>query len=209
MIKYKRITRFFYDKELIKKAFRLAARHRFIYRTDIIAPYKRPVFLKKKFVTLRTTRLFYLTLTYKQFWRMAVNAKRKEGLFEKHFCLALEGRLISFLYRTSFVSNMFESIQLVKQSFITINRKTFNYVNESVNLFDILSFHPIIKSFVYLDIHERLYTGRKTIRYLFNPPKYIFVSYWFLFAYMFMYPRRRKLVFPISVDIYRATGYAH
>ena len=108
---------------------------------------------------------------------MAVNAKRKEGLFERHFCLALEGRLISFLYRTSFISNMFESIQLVKQNFITVNKKTLNFVNQSVNLFDILSFHPIIKSVIYIELFKRVYNKGKRILYLFNPPKYMFVSY--------------------------------
>ena len=193
---------------LVKVNFLRAAKRRFIYRTDIIAPYKKPILLKKKFLTLRTVRLFYLTLTYKQFWRMAVNAKRKEGLFERHFCLALEGRLISFLYRTTFVSNMFESIQLVKQSFISVNKKTLNFVNQSVNLFDILSFHPVIKSVIYIELFKRVYNKGKRILYLFNPPKYMFVSYWFLFAYMITYPSRKQLVFPIPIDIYRATGFA-
>ena len=93
---------------------------RFIYRIDVIKPRRKRRFIKKRFLTLRIVKLFYLTLTYKDFNKIAFNSSKKDGSFENHFFLALEGRLISFLYRTSFVSNMFESLHYVKNSFITL-----------------------------------------------------------------------------------------
>jgi Na+-transporting NADH:ubiquinone oxidoreductase subunit NqrE len=105
--------------------------------------------------------------------------------------LALEGRLLSMLYRTSFVSNMFESLFFVKNSFITLNKKVHSYSNQQVNLYTILSFHPIIKNRIYFSLAERLIKNKRS---LFNPPKYFFISYWFLFAYMFKAPQQKKLV---------------
>jgi hypothetical protein len=103
VISYKRVTKFFYKIFLERLKYREARFKRFSYRLDIIAPRRRFRFLKKRFISLRVVKLFYLTLTYKQFKRLARIASKKDGLFEKQFCLLLEGRLISFLYRTLFL----------------------------------------------------------------------------------------------------------
>lgn len=111
---------------------------------------------------------------------------------------------MSFVYRTSFFASMFDALSVVKGSFVYINRKPANFVNKSIDIFDILSFHPMLKSKIYLDIIYRFKNGI----FLFKPPKYIFVSYWFLYAFMKNYPRRKQLSFPCKIDIYRATGFA-
>src|ERR1700733_11532047 len=105
---------------------------RFIYRIDVVKPRRKRRFIKKRFLTLRIVKLFYLTLTYKNFNKIAFISSKKDGSFENHFFLALEGRLISFLYRTAFVSNMFESLYYIKHSFITLNKRIFNFVNQPV-----------------------------------------------------------------------------
>jgi hypothetical protein len=136
---------------------------------------------------------------------MAIASRKKDGYFEGHYCLALEGRLISFLYRTGFVSNLFESLYYIKHNFVTLNKEIFNYVNQPTKLYMLLSFHPIIKKKVYLDLLTRLCINN---RFLFNYPKYMYISYCFLFAFMFRFPAKKDLVLPKFLDIYRATGFA-
>ena len=118
--KFKRITKIFLKWYHERQKRRKQMQKRFIYRIDVIKPRRKRRFIKKRFLTLRIVKLFYLTLTYKDFNKIAFNSSKKDGSFENHFFLALEGRLISFLYRTSFVSNMFESLHYVKNSFITL-----------------------------------------------------------------------------------------
>jgi hypothetical protein len=41
----------------------------------------------------------------------------------------------------------------------------------------------------------------------FAPPRYMFISYELNFLYLFRYPNRNDLVYPIAIDIQRLTGY--
>jgi ribosomal protein S4 len=205
VVYYKKVVNFFERVSLAKQAYKQSLLRRFSYRLDIVAPRRKIRYLKKRFVSLRVVKLFYLTLTYKHFKRIGRLAKKKDGLFEQQFCLLLEGRLISFLYRTSFVTNMFESLYLVKRSFILLDRQPVNFVNMPVKLFQILSFAPSIKIKMYFDYAYQLLYYKRTLN---RPPRYMFISYWFLFAYMRKLPYREQLSFPAPIDIYRATGFA-
>jgi hypothetical protein len=173
-IKYKRVTKHFSKKHDERKAYFKRIFSRYVYRVDIISPERKVKRIKKRFVTLRVVKLFYLTLTYKDFNKIARRSKKKDGSFENHYCLAIEGRLISFLYRTSFVSNMFEALFYVKHSYITLGRKVFDFANQKTGLFKILAIHPIIKRKFYYDLLVRLCVNKRS---LFNAPSYIFVSY--------------------------------
>ena len=204
--KYKRVINIFLKWHLERKERRKERLKRFVYRIDIINPRQRRKFVKKRFLTLRVVKLFYLTLKYKQFNKMAVASGKKDGSFENFFFLALEGRLLSFLYRTGFVSNMFESLYYVKSSFVALDRRVVNYYNQPTNIYTILSFHPRIKKKVYYNYFERVTFNKRS---LFNPPKYIFVSYYFLFAFMIRYPYKRDFTKTTRhLDYYRATGFA-
>jgi hypothetical protein len=204
--KFKRITKIFLKWYIERQLRRKQMFQRFIYRIDVVRPRRKYRYIKKRFLTLRIVKLFYLTLTYKNFNKIAFIASKKDGSFANHFFLALEGRLICFLYRTTFVSNMFESLRYVKSSFVTLNKKIFNFVNQPVSLFVILSFHPSIKKKVYYDFCRRIVFEKRS---LFNPPNYLFVSYWFLFAFMLKMPLERNFVKTTkSLDYFRATGFA-
>jgi hypothetical protein len=195
---------FFYKSFLAKQEYKRRARRRYIYRIDII---QRRVFkkkMKKRFVSLRLVKLFYLTLHYHQFRQLAQRTRRLAGCFEHNFFLALEGRLVSFVYRTSFIPNPFQCIEIVKRGNVTIEGVVQGHINYLIQLNQLVSFIPSFKRLIYLSLLYRLARGA----ILFNPPRYIYVSFIFLFTYMTRPPHRRDLVFPISLDMYRATGYA-
>lgn len=142
---FKHVFRIFSKKSKARLLRLKETQRRYIYQVDVERPLKPRKFLKKRFASLRLVKLFFLTLTYKQFNKMARRARTKDGFFGDHFLCALEGRLISLLYRTSFVSNMFESLFYIKNSFVTLNRKVVSYTNSVASLFAIISFHPLIK----------------------------------------------------------------
>ena len=104
--------------------------------------FKKP--LKKRFFTLRIVKLFYLTLRYVEFRKMAVKARKTFGLYESNYLLLLEGRLASVVYRSIFLSNMFEILNFIKQNLVSINKVYVPQPNYLVKLFDLISFHSSI-----------------------------------------------------------------
>lgn len=202
--KISRIIDFFYKSYLRRQEQRFKSRRRYIYRLDIIQKEVRRKKLKYRFVSLRLIRLFYITISYRQFRQLARAMRSKAGLFEENYLLALEGRLSSYLYRTSLVANPFQCIQLVQQGQLLVNFKQQRYITYRVPLHTLVTFTGVGKRIIYLTLMARLAKRRS----LFNPPRYMFVSYSFLFSYMKRPPRQADLVFPVAIDIYRASGYA-
>lgn len=208
LFKFKRISRIFYKKFLDYLELKELLEKRYIYRTDIREPFHKFRRFNKRFVSIRAVRFFYLTLTYRQFNKMADKAQIKDGFFESNFILALEGRLISFLYRTGFVFNMFDSLYLVKNSFVTLNRKVINYPNAVAKPFDILSFHPFIKRKILFDLLCRRIIVGSDLR-LIRWSKFLFISTFFLFSYIYRGPFETDLIMPHKyLNIYRATKFA-
>jgi len=205
--KFKTQIKFFLFLKREKRQRRWARRQRYIYRLDVVNPTPRRHYYSKKFMTLRLARIFYITLTYKQFNKLARKAKKIDGFFGNNYLLALEGRLISFVYRTSFIATMWEAFLCIKSCTVVLNRKVRNYPNEEVGLFSILSFHPLLKTNIIRELIIRITLLPK--RSIFNAPRYIYISYWFMFAFMFKPPHRKQLIFTLrNFDVYRATGYA-
>jgi ribosomal protein S4 len=86
---------------------------RYIYRVD-----EKDRFIKRRkktvdFITIRIIKYFYLVLNYRHFRRMAKKAKKQDGFFGYNYILLLEGRIVCIIYRTSFIANMFEAINIV------------------------------------------------------------------------------------------------
>jgi len=199
-----RILDFFFTLYIAKKKQARQRNKPYVYRLDVI---DRPLIrkkLKQRFVSLRLVKLFYINYSYKNFRQLATRMRRKYGMFEWNFLLQLEGRLMSFLYRTSLLSNPFQCMQFIKQGHVLVNLRYVPYVNYRVQVGDFVGFSDLGKKIVYLALLYRL----KYRLTLFNAPGYMFVSYTFMFSYMKRAPLRKQLVFPIAVDLYRATGYA-
>lgn len=159
--------------------------------------------MKSRFVTLRLVKLFYLTLKYRQFRCLAILAARMDGFFQTNFCLLLEGRLASTMYRTNLMISMFEIIDFVKRGNILINKCLTNLVNFNMCIGDVLTFLVDFGSKFKVNFKRRF----RIKGFVFNNPRYMFVNYKLFFAFIERLPFNNDLLFPIKLDIYRATGY--
>ena len=83
-------------------------RIRYIYRIDLTEPSRVVRRQKWDFTTRKLSRLFYLTLSYAQFRKLAYVASRREGSWESNFILLVENRLIFMLYRMQVSLNVFD-----------------------------------------------------------------------------------------------------
>jgi len=198
-----KINNFFFELYLLKQEFKLNRVRRYVYRIDVVNPRRLKKKFKARFLTLRLVKLFFCTLKYNQFRRMAYRAAEQDGLFQSNFCSLLEGRLVSMLYRTNFIYSMFEAIAFVKSGNVFVNNVLINYVNYIVKVGDCLTFWEDFFSKFKYNFIKRFVT--KTI--LFNTPRYMYVNYKLFFAFMEKLPQDRDLVYPIKLDIYRATAY--
>lgn len=197
-----KVNQFFYELYLSKEDYRLNKVRRFVYRIDIVNPKRSKKPFKERFLSLRLVKLFFLTLKYRQFRRIASTAAAKDGLFQANFCSLLEGRLTSFIYRTNFLFSMFEIISFIKQGNVLVNNVFVNYVNYVVRIGDFVTF-----SCTNLKFKSNFFKRFKTQTILFNTPRYMFVNYKLFFAFMEKHPVDNDLAYPIKLDIYRATAY--
>jgi ribosomal protein S4 len=78
--------------------------------------------------------------TYKQLKKIVKKAKKKDGIFERNFISVMECRLPSFIYRASFLPNMFESINYIKSNNIAVNKIFRHHISFSIQVFDLITF---------------------------------------------------------------------
>jgi ribosomal protein S4 len=95
---------------------------------------------KKEFTDVRLARHFYVTHTYKLLHKIIKKAKKKDGLFETNLISFMECRLPSFIYRTSFLPNMFESINFIKNNNIAVNKIFKPMIYFVIKVMDIITF---------------------------------------------------------------------
>lgn len=215
LIKYSKFCNFFFDLFLKYKEFKRKKSRRFIYRVDLIEREERRKKQNERFASLRIIKHFFAILTYKQFRKLARIVRKKEGPVGNLFVLALEGRLINFLYRSLFTETIFESFFLIKQGYILVDKHIITYPNYNVNLYEILSVLPLIKRRFYLFLLTRIFIEKNIF---FNTLNFIFISFRFLFSYMYKLPNEKDIPYRSGkdynfgsrwpIDIYRAAGYA-
>jgi ribosomal protein S4 len=78
--------------------------------------------------------------TLKQLKKIVKKAKKKDGLFEQNFLLIMECKLPSFIYRSSFLPNMFESIDYIKGGNLAVNKIIIPFIHFSIKIMDIVTF---------------------------------------------------------------------
>jgi len=160
--------------------------------------------MKARFISLRLVKLFYITFSYRQFRHLARTMRSRDGAFEQNYLLALEGRLLSYLYRSSLMTNPFQTMDFIRKGNVLVNLRCENHYNYRVPLNTLVTFSSLGKRVIYMNVMPRL-AARRTF---FNVPRYMYLSYMFLYSYMTRPPQAEDLVFPVSIDVYRATGYA-
>lgn len=159
---------------------------------------------KADFLTLRVTKLFYIIYNYRQLKNLCKKAKKQIGLFEQNYLLLMECKLPSFIYRTSFIPNMFESIDFIKASNVWINKFFISYIYYVVKPKDMIGFRVLIKGWIFWQFFKRL--RRRAFIFLF--PKYIYISIIFFLIILLRAPLKKEIINPISIDMYRLYNYA-
>lgn len=199
-----RYIKFFFKLYQEKQKYRRTRRRRYIYRMDVIETRRKRRKYNLRFLSIRLTRLFFLTLQDYQFRSLLKKASKLDGDLETNYCHLLEGRLISVIYRTNFLSNMFEILRFVKEGNVYVNFKPLTKLNEIIRVGDFVTFNKKHKKKIRNYLIKRL--NKRAV--LFKEPRYLIVSYKFWFAYLIKYPRLKDLTYPISIDIQRITGFS-
>ena len=176
---------------------------RYIYRIDIIDIKQRKKKYNKRWLSIRLTRLYFLTLQDHQFRKLFTKARKLTGDLQSNYCHLLEGRLLPLFYRTNFLSNLFKVISFIKDSNVFLNFKTANYVNFLVKISTLITFDKKYIKKIRYQLNQRI----KAKAVLFNTPRFLFISFRFWFCFFLKKPLKKNLVYPISIDIQRITGY--
>lgn len=125
--------------------------------------------------------------------------------------MVLGNKLLSFFRRTvvgnylsfQFFKHPFEIIRFIRDGRVFLEFKKVTFVNFPIPVSKLITinktFEPKIKFF----LKKRL--RLKAI--LFNIPRFLFISYKFMFIYLAKYPTKKDLIYPIPLDIQRITGY--
>lgn len=201
--KLNKICLFFFNKKKRHRNVNWWKRKFFIYEVRDLYVKKKRYNYKKEFSDVRLARLFYIIYTYKQLQKIVKKAKKKDGLFEKSLISFIECRLPSFIYRASFLPNMFESIDYIKNSNVAVNKIFRPLIYFIVQIMDLVTFRVWQKSYIYWSFYIRL---RKKA-FLFFFPKYMYISIFFFFIICLSSPKKFDIINPIQMDFYKATSF--
>lgn len=94
---------------------------RFVYRVDVVERRPRVKRMNWKFVSYKIIRLFYMTFTPAQYYRIGAHAARLEGSYESNLILFIEGRAMPFLYRIHISYDIFELMEFVSAGILAVN----------------------------------------------------------------------------------------
>lgn len=130
-------------------------------------------FYKYRMLKVWKFRKFYGCLTNYELNSICLKAYKYRGDIIIQFIILLEARLDTVLYRTGFVTSMFEARQLINHGNFLVNNQFVKKRSYVLKEHDLLSFD---------DTRINLYTSRlqmrlKTQGLLFWPPAYLEVNY--------------------------------
>ena len=154
-------------------------------------------------IKYRFTRLYFLTLQDHQFRNIFKKASKLTGNLELNYCYYLECRTITIIYRTNFLANIFNCIMFIKRNRLFINNYPINYINAVIPVNSLIKPSEIWIPWIKYHLYKRIIL--KSI--LFNTPKFLFISFRFWLVFLLKKPKRNDLVYPISIDIQRISGY--
>lgn len=197
------LIRFFHKLYIIRTERWLKRFRRYIYRIDVIESIIKRRKYKYRFISLRIARLYFITLKDNHFRILFRKASKLDGNLENNYCFLLECRLMALFYRTNFLPNIFEIIRFIKRNNVLINFKCISFVNANVPQGAYITFARRNFNWIKRNLFLRAIRGT----FLFGPPRFLFVSFRFFFAFLCKLPFRKDFVYPIALDIARITGY--
>lgn len=191
----------FYIRYVKRREYYFKQFKRYVFRIDIIekkVKYKRKNY---RFISIRLLRLYYIFVKDRQFRKFAYKAKKMLGVFESNYCFLLECRLICYIYRMNFVFSIFDSINMLKRTGFIIKKRiirAFRFVVPVTTL--VLT--------PYLNYYRNYFKLRADSKnFHFSKVRYVNISYFFCYMYMWRKPRVKDLAFPFEIDIFRITGF--
>lgn len=202
--KLNKVCFFFFNKKRKKRNFDWWKKKYFIYEVRDIYVKKKKYKYKKEFTDIRIAKNFYIIYTLKNLRRIIKKAKKKDGLFEQNLMILMECKLPSFIYRASFLPNMFESINFIKGGNIAVNKLFRSFIFFSIKMMDLITFRIWEKSYIYWNFYIRL----KKKAFLFCFPKYMYISITFFFIICLNIPKKKDIINPISIDFYKASSFS-
>lgn len=118
--------------------------------------------------------------------------------------MLIENRVLGMLYRMQINMNVFELRWFVLLGNVLVNNKKITYYNAAVGYYDILRFRSVSTWVLRGSLIERFKSGAT----YFTIPRYMFVSYKYLFAFVYAEPKRADLAFPNkAIDVYRSADF--
>ena len=201
--KINKICLFFFNRKRKKRNFDWWKKKFFIYEVRDTYIKKKKYTYKKEFVDIRLAKNFYIIYTLKKLKKIVKKAKKKDGVFEINLISLMECSLPAFVYRASFLSNMFESLNYVKSNNIAVNKIFKCYVSYIINPMDLVTFRIWEKNYIYWTFFKRL----KKKAFLFFFPKYMYVSISFFFILYLYPPKKLDIINPIFMDFYKASSF--
>jgi ribosomal protein S4 len=158
---------------------------------------------KERFLSIRLTRLYFITFQDHQFRAMFKRASKLDGSMIQNYYYLLECRSLMILYRTLFAPTPFDAIKLIKNGFLFFDGDQIHSLHAPL----------IVGKFIHLAIELRfrvqcyLAIRSKGNAVLFNVPKFMFVSFYFIMAILLRLPQKKDFIYPITIDVQRITGY--
>ena len=183
-------------------------KRRYYYTPFIYEPRIYNIFYKRLkkgalYLALQLVRLFYIIYSYKQLKKLIKKAKRSDGVLDNNFISLMECKLPSFIYRSSFFSNMFECINFIKTGNLLINYQISNNLYKVIKIMDFVTYTAHVKGFIFWTFFKRI--RRKAFLFLF--PKYMFIFLIFFLIILIRLPLNKELINPVAIDMYRAFHY--
>lgn len=178
-------------------------RYRYIYRIDEVKPRRKKVRRSWKFLQMKRIKLHYRFVSHRRFRLLDKQARRKLGFSLGHFIINLECRASVMCYRLYFVKNIFEVKKFLFHKNLMVNKKLVNFPNYKIRMYDIIQ--------VRSELLEKIIKIRllKNLKYsiVYTPvPRFIFMNFSLMYAYIYTYPKIRDLSFPKNLLDYYRTG---
>jgi ribosomal protein S4 len=107
------------------------------------------------------------------------------------------------MYRTGFITSMFEIIPFIRKGNILVNKRLINYLNYRVKVGDLIQFKKSFRKRARMNYHRR----RLFHTFIMSIPRFIYANFPLFYLLIERLPREKDLVFPIKLDMYRATGF--
>jgi ribosomal protein S4 len=175
----------------------------FIYEPRVYNVFYKRHKMDAKTWSLQLVRLFYIIYSYKQLNKLIKKAKRADNAFENKFISLMECKLPSYIYRSSFFSNMFESISFIKSGGLWVNKEITSNLYYTIKITDFVGFCIFLKGYIFWSFFKRI--RRKAFLFLY--PKYMYVSLVFFLIILIRVPLNKDIINPVAVDAYKISNY--